>query len=90
MVTVKQIVLDVLKPHHPNSLDFAAAISESVPGGRVELTVVAVDEHTETVVLVIEGSDLDFKAITLTITGMGGSVHSIDKVEVINQISTDG
>ena len=32
MVHLKRVVLDVLKPHTPNALDFTTAISEKVPG----------------------------------------------------------
>ncbi|MCA9465295.1 MAG: hypothetical protein KC643_07620, partial [Nitrospira sp.] len=32
MVRITRIVLDVLKPHNPNALDFTTAISEQLPG----------------------------------------------------------
>lgn len=82
MTSVKRIVLDVLKPHHPNGLEFAWAIAERCPGCRIKITVSAVDEKTETVILVVEGEELCYDAITEAISGMGGSVHSIDEVEV--------
>lgn len=84
MVTVKRLVLDVLKPHTPNSLDFARALAEQGAGYQVKFTVLEVDENTETVVIVIEGEDIQFEAIAETITKLGGSLHSIDEVEVIN------
>ena len=82
MTSVKRIVLDVLKPHHPNGLDFTTTIAEKCPGSRIKLTVTEVDEKTETVVLTIKGKALDYDLITQTISDMGGSVHSIDEVEV--------
>lgn len=82
MVNVKRIVLDVLKPHHPNGLEFSSEIAGNAPGTKVELTVAEVDEKTETVILVIEGENLDYETLTRTIHGMGGSVHSIDEVVV--------
>jgi hypothetical protein len=82
MVLVKRIVLDVLKPHQPNSLEFAKAIAEYGADYRVVFTVQEVDEKTETVQIVIEGRDIDFDAISETIAGLGGSLHSIDEVEV--------
>lgn len=82
MISVKRIELDVLKPHQPNSLEFTSAIAEQSPGARVKLTVVEVDEQTETVVIVIEGEDLRYNEITEAISGMGATVHSIDEVEV--------
>ena len=82
MINVKRIVLDVLKPHQPNGLEFTSAIAEQSPGTRVKLTVIEVDEKTETVIIVIEGQDLRYNTITEAISNMGGTVHSIDEVEV--------
>lgn len=82
MVLIKKIVLDVLKPHHPNSLEFASFIAENSPCARVELTVAEVDEKTETVVILIEGENLEYDTIADAVSNMGGSIHSIDKVEV--------
>ncbi|MFC1664603.1 DUF211 domain-containing protein [Pseudomonadota bacterium] len=84
MVSVKRLVLDVLKPHTPNSLDFAKALAEQGVGYQVKFTVMEVDEKTETVVILIEGEDIQFESIANTINNLGGSIHSIDEVEVIN------
>ncbi|MCK4690208.1 MAG: hypothetical protein KAT20_00250, partial [Desulfuromonadales bacterium] len=45
-------------------------------------TVTGVDEKTESVVIVIAGENLKYEAIAEAISEMGGSIHSIDKVEV--------
>ena len=82
MIYVKRIVLDVLKPHQPNGLEFTSAIAEQSPGAVVKLTVLEVDEQTETVAIAIEGEDLRYNEITEAITNMGATVHSIDEVEV--------
>ncbi|MEA3363572.1 MAG: DUF211 domain-containing protein [Thermodesulfobacteriota bacterium] len=82
MSSLKRIELDVLKPHHPNSLDFSSMIAEKLPGARIELTVTEVDEKTETVVIVIAGENLQYETIVEAISNMGGSIHSIDRVEV--------
>jgi uncharacterized protein len=82
MVNVKRMMLDVLKPHQPNGLEFATAIAKSAPGAHVKLTVAAVDERTESVVIVVEGERLDFAAIREVIANLGGSIHSVDEVEV--------
>ena len=87
MVSVKKMVLDVLKPHRPNALEFSKAIAEGGPDYRVQLIVLAVDESTETLQVVVEGKSLDFEAIQSAINTMGGSLHSIDEVEV--QSETD-
>ena len=82
MVSVKKLVLDVLKPHQPNSLEFSCKLADVGDDYRVVLTVIEVDENTETLQVTIEGSDLDFDAIQAAITDMSASLHSIDVVEV--------
>ena len=89
MVSVKRVVLDVLKPHQPNALEFSRAIADVGDGYRVCLTVVEIDENTETLQLEIEGDSVDLEAVERAITCMGASLHSIDQVEVLNQ-SSDG
>lgn len=85
MVAVKRIVLDVLKPHQPNALEFSRTIAEAGADYRVCLTVNEVDENTETLRIDIEGSAIDFELVQSAITSMGGSLHSIDEVEVRNE-----
>jgi hypothetical protein len=85
MVSVKKIILDVLKPHQPNALEFSQAIAGMGVDYRVRLTVLEMDENTETLQIEIVGSAIDFEAIQLTINDMGGSLHSIDEVEVQNE-----
>lgn len=82
MPAIKRIVLDVLKPHHPNALDLASAIAGLAADYRVSLKVTAVDEKTESAEVAIEGEAIDFEAVREAIAAMGGSVHSIDAVEV--------
>jgi len=82
MVSVKKLVLDVLKPHQPNSLEFSCNLANVGDDYRVEVTVIEVDENTETLQVMIQGSDLDFEAIQTAITDMSGALHSIDVVEV--------
>jgi len=82
MVLVKRLVLDVLKPHHPNGLEFAKAIASQGVDYRVHFRVAEVDERTETVVVVVEGHDIQFEAIAQVIANVGASLHSVDEVEV--------
>ena len=83
MPQIKQIVLDVLKPHHPTVLELACAIATQAGDYRVRINVEAVDEKTESVLIEIDGANIDMATIEETIRGLGGSVHSIDKVEVV-------
>jgi hypothetical protein len=82
MVSVKRIMLDVLKPHQPNALEFSSAIAKVGVDYWVRLTVLEVDESTETIQIEVQAAAIDFAAIQLVITSMGGSLHSIDEVEV--------
>lgn len=82
-VRVKRLVLDVLKPHQPNVLEFTRLLAEQGEH-RVKLTVVEVDEKTETLRIVIEGDAIDFERIHDAINDSGASLHSIDEVEVEN------
>jgi hypothetical protein len=82
MIAVKRVVLDVLKPHEPNALEFARRLAGADSECKVRVTVTEMDEKTETLVVVIEGRDIDFEAIENTMTSMGASLHSIDEVDV--------
>ena len=82
MVLVKRLVLDVLKPHQPDALEFSQAIAKVGGDYRVCTTVQEVDEKTETLQVIIEGNAIDFDAVQSSISDLGGSLHSIDEVEV--------
>ena len=83
MASIKRIVLDVLKPHQPNALEFAKLIAELDENYNVKVTVEEVDEKTESIIMIIEADDIHFDGVAETISNMGGSVHSIDEVEVV-------
>lgn len=82
MVSLKRIVLDVLKPHQPNALEFSQAIAAAGSDYRVHLIVLEMDENTETIQIEVSGEAIDFAAIQAVIKDQGGSLHSIDEVEV--------
>jgi hypothetical protein len=82
MAIIRKLVLDVLKPHQPNALEFAATLADQGADYRVRLTVTEMDEKTESTILVITGQDIEFEAIEEAIKRMGASLHSIDEVEV--------
>lgn len=82
MSRTRRLVLDVLKPHHPNALDFSTTLADLADDYRVKLTVVEVDKKTESIILIIEGSDIKYDNLIDAIKEMGATVHSIDEVEV--------
>jgi hypothetical protein len=81
MAMVKRILLDVLKPHQPGSLEFAEALADLDPNYRVNLRVEEVDENTESIIVLIEGENIHFEDIDQAIKKMGGTIHSVDEVE---------
>jgi hypothetical protein len=81
MPNVKSLVLDVLKPHLPNTLELANAIANQGPY-CVSVTVEEVDEKTETVRVEVEGKAIDFDVIIQALKDNGASLHSIDAVVV--------
>ncbi len=84
MASVQRLVLDVLKPHQPNALEFASVIATALGDSyRVEVRVTEVDDKTETLLVAIEGNELDFDLVNSTITESGASLHSIDEVSVV-------
>jgi hypothetical protein len=82
MAKLKRLVLDVLKPRNPNIIEFAKALTALGDDYQVSLRVDEVDDKTESVILTVAGSDLDFEAIKGAINELGGSLHSIDEVEM--------
>jgi hypothetical protein len=82
MAVIKRVVLDVLKPHQPNVLEFATTLAERHSGCHIKVTVTEVDEKTETTLVAVAGDDVPYAAIVATIRDLGASVHSIDEVEV--------
>ena len=82
MTKTRKLVLDVLKPHQPDALDFSSALADLGADYCVKLTVTEVDENTESTIVTIEGADIHFDIIKEAIEKMGASVHSIDEVEV--------
>lgn len=87
MTQLKRLLLDILKPHQPNSLVFAQGILQGQSQCRVNLKVIEMDAKTETLSLEVLGSDIDFEQLSEAISSFGGSIHSIDEVDV--QTSSD-
>jgi hypothetical protein len=82
MAIVTRITLDVLKPHQPNALEFTSQLADLGDDYQVSLVVQELDDKTQSIILNIAGEGLDYDAISGLIEAMGGSVHSIDEVDV--------
>lgn len=77
---VKTLVLDVLRPHSPALPEFAAFLSELEGINRVNITLIEMDERTESLRVVINGSTINFDALKKQIEKYGGVIHSVDQV----------
>jgi hypothetical protein len=82
MAYIRRLVLDILKPHDPNAIEFSSALANLSADYLVNLIVTEVDEKTETIVVTIEAADINFTEISAIVEKMGASIHSIDEVEV--------
>ncbi len=80
MKGIRRLVLDVLKPHEPQSTVLAVKLSEIENVAGVNVTLAEIDQATESVKITIVGDDLDYSKIKKVIEDLGGVVHSIDEV----------
>ena len=87
MTRIRRLLLDVLKPHHPSVLELGRLLAEQGEL-QVKLTVVEMDDQTETLQVEITGADIYFERVQEAIGGFGASLHSIDEVEVENRIES--
>jgi len=80
MAPIRRLVLDLLKPHRPTSIEFARRVSELPGVSGTNAVLVEVDEEVQNVKLTVEGEEIDYEAVEATIDELGGNVHSIDQV----------
>lgn len=77
---IKRLVLDVLKPHVPNLVEIAALVGKIEGVVGVNVSLVEVDSHTESIKVTVEGDNLEFEKVKGALEACGASVHSIDQV----------
>lgn len=80
MAPVRRLVLDLMKPYDPPTVDFAKAVADMDGIHGVNAVLIEVDEKVENLKLTIEGEDIDVDEVTDVIESLGGSVHSVDEV----------
>lgn len=79
---VRVVVIDVLKPHKPNIVEFGKIICKDKTVDNTNITVYAIDEKTESLKITLEGEDIDFDRVREIVEDHGAVVHSIDKVVI--------
>jgi len=80
--TIKHIVLDVLKPHQPPLPDFANFMGSLEGITRVDISVMEMDEKTETLRVILDGTRIDFEDLREHMSKQGAVIHSVDRVVV--------
>ncbi|MCS7145935.1 MAG: DUF211 domain-containing protein [Nitrososphaerota archaeon] len=81
-IQITRLVLDVLKPHQPDVVEFSKRLAKVEGIRRVDSAVTEVDAETETVKMIIDGNDLDVEEISEAVRSLGGAIHSIDAAVV--------
>ena len=79
---IKIVVLDVLKPHKPDIVEFGQTICADKTVASANITVYAMDEKTESLKIILEGTNINFEAVKTLIEEHGAVIHSVDKVVV--------
>ena len=79
---IKTLVLDVLKPHSPSLPEFASYLAEFEGLTRVDITLVEMDERTESLKVVLTGTAINYDALKEYMGKQGAVIHSVDHVIV--------
>ena len=77
---IKELVLDVLKPHAPSLPEFANFLGELEDVNIVDVSLVEMDEKTESLKVVLNGNNINFSGLKEHIEKLGASIHSVDRV----------
>ena len=86
---ITRLVLDVLKLRDPPLPEFAMRLS-SIPNIEgVRVTLVEIDQNTESIKVTMEGEDVDLDLVREMMKEYGAVVHSIDEVVVGKRIVSD-
>ena len=84
MIRITRVVLDILKPHDPDVVEFAAHLAAIAPGLHVSLDVIEVDDKTQTIEVVVNGQAIELPPLLEAVSAMGASLHSVDGVDIVN------
>ena len=79
---IKTLVLDVLKPHSPPLPEFARFISELEGVMKVDISLVEMDERTESLKIILDCSSINYDDLKEHIGKQGAVIHSVDQVVV--------
>ncbi len=89
MATIRQLVIDVLKPHEPTMLSVAQEVAEADGVEGVNGLLLEMDEEVRNIKFTIEGDDIDYDAVSEVIEDTGARIHSVDQVACGQRIVED-
>lgn len=78
--TLKQVVIDVLKPHEPSITEISSSVVKLTGVKGLNTSVYDVDKNVEHVKMTIEGDDIPVNKIIKMVEDMGATIHGIDSV----------
>lgn len=79
---IKHLVLDVLKPHDPPLPEFASFLCELKWVSKVDVSLIEMDERTESLKVELYGTEIDFDELKEHMATQGAVIHSVDQVIV--------
>ncbi|MFB6129893.1 MAG: DUF211 domain-containing protein [Salinigranum sp.] len=82
MQPVRRLVVDLLKPHDPRTVEFTRALADVDGVEALNATLIETDREVQNLKLTVEGTDVDYEGLEETVRDLGGSVHSVDQVVV--------
>lgn len=83
---VRRVVLDVLKLRDPPLPELALRLSSIPNVDGVNVSLVEIDQDTESVKIAIEGEDIDIEQVRELMKDCGAVIHSVDQVVVGKKI----
>ncbi len=87
---LKKLVLDVLKPIREPTLVTLAKNLSKVNGVReVSIVVSEMDVETVTLVITINGDDIDYEEVESTLRELGVALHSVDEVVFESEVTEE-
>lgn len=86
---IKRVVLDVLKPHEPPIHELASRLASLEGVTNVGITLVEIDQDTESIKVSLEGNDIDINVVRKSVEEVGAVIHSIDEVMVSKKLFSE-
>ena len=80
MAPVRRVVLDVLKPHQPTTVEVARRLSDLDGVEAVNALLVETDAEVQNLKLTVEGAAIEYDRLEAEIERLGGTIHSVDGV----------